>query len=96
MTQAAPLASAVYEGVVRHRRHAPREHAFEYRMAQLYLDLDEVDRAFDAEWGVDTGGTQLLLDLTIDSPNAVLGGSHIATGPHQFASAMSVVSLSPQ
>jgi DUF1365 family protein len=33
------LASAVYEGVVRHHRRAPREHAFDYRIAQLYLDL---------------------------------------------------------
>ncbi len=46
----APLASAVYEGVVRHRRHAPHPHAFRYRMAQLYLDLDEVDRLFDRRW----------------------------------------------
>ncbi|MFC5524345.1 DUF1365 domain-containing protein [Rhodanobacter ginsengisoli] len=44
------LASAVYEGVVRHRRHAPHAHAFEYRMAQLYLDLDEVDRVFRQRW----------------------------------------------
>lgn len=42
------LASAVYEGRVRHRRHAPQPHAFRYRMAQLYLDLDEVDRVFAA------------------------------------------------
>lgn len=40
------LASAVYEGTVRHRRHAPRPHAFAYRIAQLYLDLDEVDTVF--------------------------------------------------
>ena len=40
------LASAIYEGRVRHRRHVPRAHAFEYRMAQLYLDLDEIDEAF--------------------------------------------------
>lgn len=40
------LASAVYEGSVRHRRHAPRAHAFNYRMAQLYLDLDEIDAVF--------------------------------------------------
>ncbi|MEO6171148.1 MAG: DUF1365 family protein, partial [Lysobacter sp.] len=38
----ASLASAVYEGVVHHRRHAPHPHAFRYRMAQLYLDLDEI------------------------------------------------------
>lgn len=43
-------ASAVYEGVVRHRRHAPRTHAFRYRMAQLWLDLDEVDRIFEPRW----------------------------------------------
>lgn len=40
----APLASAVYEGVVQHRRFAPHANAFKYRMAQLYLDLDEVDQ----------------------------------------------------
>jgi DUF1365 family protein len=44
------LASAVYEGVVRHRRLAPHPHAFDYRMAQLYLDLDEVERVFRQRW----------------------------------------------
>ena len=39
----ASLHSAVYEGAVRHRRHAPQPHAFRYGMAQLYLDLDEVE-----------------------------------------------------
>lgn len=38
--------SAIYEGRVRHRRHAPRAHAFDYRMAQLYLDLDDVETIF--------------------------------------------------
>jgi uncharacterized protein len=46
----APLASAVYEGVVRHRRHAPRPHAFRYRVAMLYLDLDELDAVFARRW----------------------------------------------
>ena len=46
----AALASAIYEGRVRHRRHAPRAHAFAYRMAQLYLDLDEVDAVFRDRW----------------------------------------------
>lgn len=41
------LASAVYEGEVWHRRFAPHPHAFRYRMAQLYLDLDELNRVFD-------------------------------------------------
>lgn len=44
------LASAVYEGEVRHRRHRPRAHAFGYRMAQLYLDLDELDAVFRGRW----------------------------------------------
>ncbi|TZF90364.1 DUF1365 domain-containing protein [Cognatilysobacter lacus] len=48
MTQA--FASAVYEGRVKHRRHAPTAHAFDYGMAQLYLDLDEVSRVFDGRW----------------------------------------------
>ncbi len=44
------LASAVYEGVVQHRRLAPHAHAFGYRMAQLYLDLDELDHLFTGRW----------------------------------------------
>ena len=45
-----PLASAVYEGTVQHRRFAPYAHAFSYRMAQLYLDLGEIDRVFKECW----------------------------------------------
>lgn len=45
-----PLHSAVYEGSVRHRRMHPRAHAFSYRMAQLYLDLDELDEVFRGRW----------------------------------------------
>lgn len=44
------LASAVYEGRIQHRRHQPRGHAFAYRMAQLYLDLDEIDTVFRDRW----------------------------------------------
>lgn len=44
------LASAIYEGRVRHCRHLPRRHAFEYRIAQLYLDLDELPQLFDKRW----------------------------------------------
>ena len=50
VSAASPLASAVYEGTVRHRRLAPHAHAFDYRMAQLYLDLDEVDEVFRRRW----------------------------------------------
>ncbi|HWF34068.1 MAG TPA: DUF1365 domain-containing protein [Solirubrobacteraceae bacterium] len=41
-------ASAIYEGVVAHRRSQPREHAFSYRVAMLYLDLGELPELFDA------------------------------------------------
>ncbi|UPG91977.1 DUF1365 domain-containing protein [Luteibacter aegosomaticola] len=44
------FASAVYEGVVTHSRHAPHPHAFRYRMAQLWLDLDELDAVFEGRW----------------------------------------------
>lgn len=50
MDATTPLASAVYEGRVRHRRFAPRPHDFDYRMAQLYLDLDELERVFRHRW----------------------------------------------
>ncbi|MHB1870155.1 MAG: DUF1365 domain-containing protein [Steroidobacteraceae bacterium] len=42
--------SAVYEGVVRHWRLGPRPHAFAYRIAQLCLDLDELDQVFAGRW----------------------------------------------
>ncbi len=45
-----PVHSAVYEGVVHHHRHHPCVHAFGYRMAQLYLDLDELEQVFAGRW----------------------------------------------
>jgi uncharacterized protein len=42
--------SAVYEGTVTHCRHAPHAHAFTYRMAQLFLDLDELETVFRGRW----------------------------------------------
>jgi hypothetical protein len=50
MSTTPTLHSAVYEGRVTHRRHTPHAHSFSYRMAQLYLDLDEVDRVFAGRW----------------------------------------------
>jgi len=44
------MMSAVYEGIVRHRRRAPHPHTFSYRVAQLYLDLDELGQVFDGRW----------------------------------------------
>lgn len=48
--ESARLHSAVYEGTVWHRRRTTPPHAFAYRMAQLYLDLDEIDRVFAGRW----------------------------------------------
>lgn len=42
--------SAVYEGWVRHRRFAPRPHAFRYRILLLWLDLAELERVFERRW----------------------------------------------
>jgi DUF1365 family protein len=42
--------SCLYVGQVRHRRFAPREHAFRYRLFQVYLDLDELDTVFRHRW----------------------------------------------
>jgi len=40
------LRSAIYEGRVTHARREPRSHAFGYRVALAYLDLDELDAVF--------------------------------------------------
>lgn len=42
--------SCLYEGRVRHARHSPIEHRFEYRLCLLYLDLSEVDEVFAGRW----------------------------------------------
>lgn len=42
--------SCIYEGVVRHRRTAPIEHRFQYRLFLLYLDLDELPTLFREHW----------------------------------------------
>lgn len=42
--------SCLYVGQVRHRRFAPREHAFAYSLFQVYLDLDELDTVFRRRW----------------------------------------------
>jgi len=36
------LSSGIFEGVVAHRRLAPRQHAFRYRVFAMLLDLDEL------------------------------------------------------
>lgn len=39
--------SRIYKGWVEHRRLAPREHRFRYRMFMLYLDLADLPQLFD-------------------------------------------------
>ncbi|MDX1648696.1 MAG: DUF1365 domain-containing protein [Myxococcota bacterium] len=49
------MRSALYEGVVRHRRLVAPAHALAFRGTWLYLDLEEAGRAFRGRWlwGVD-------------------------------------------
>jgi len=42
--------SAIYRGWLRHRRLAPRPHAFRYPLFFLYLDLAELDTVFRGRW----------------------------------------------
>jgi DUF1365 family protein len=42
----APLASAIYQGTVRHRRYTPKNHEFTYNVFMVYLDLQELDNVF--------------------------------------------------
>ncbi|MBT8486553.1 MAG: DUF1365 domain-containing protein [Phycisphaerales bacterium] len=42
--------SAIYEGRVRHRRWTPVEHAFDYRLFMMYLNLAELDELFRTRW----------------------------------------------
>jgi len=42
--------SCLYVGQLRHRRFAPREHEFNYRLFMAYLDLAELPELFDRYW----------------------------------------------
>jgi uncharacterized protein len=42
--------SAIYRGLVRHRRFMPILHAFRYRLFMMYLDLDELPTLFKQRW----------------------------------------------
>src|SRR5262245_14091569 len=42
--------SAIYRGWLKHRRFAPREHAFRYGLFMAYLDLAELDHVFRGRW----------------------------------------------
>lgn len=51
--------SALYEGTVRHRRFAPLEHEFRYRLFYVLLDLDEIPEALDGIPGWSARGVAL-------------------------------------
>jgi uncharacterized protein len=42
--------SALYTGLLRHRRFAPRAHQFSYRLFMMYADLAELDQVFRGRW----------------------------------------------
>lgn len=42
--------SCLYEGRVRHRRYRPIEHAFEFPLFMVYLDLSELPELFRGRW----------------------------------------------
>jgi DUF1365 family protein len=42
--------SCIYRGSVTHTRHAPRTHAFSYRLFMMYLDLGELNEVFAGRW----------------------------------------------
>jgi len=44
------MASALYEGRLRHRRMRPTQHEFRYSVFQVYLDLAELDHVFAGRW----------------------------------------------
>ncbi len=48
------LESAIYQGVVSHRRHAPAEHGFSYPMLMLLLKTDEIPRICNRFWQLGT------------------------------------------
>lgn len=56
---AARPSSAIYTGLVRHRRHLPRAHAFDYRLFLMYLDLAELDTLFARRWLWSVGAANL-------------------------------------
>jgi DUF1365 family protein len=68
------LTSCIYEGTVVHKRLAPRQHAFAYRVFALCLDLDEIDQV-DARLRFFSRGKRNLLgfwDTDLGEPGADL------------------------
>ncbi|MCG9729890.1 DUF1365 domain-containing protein [Shewanella sp. Isolate13] len=45
-----PFVSGVYRGKVSHRRYSPTKHCFDYQMAMMGIDLDELERLEQVSW----------------------------------------------
>lgn len=50
MKTAEGFESAIYRGIVRHRRFAPRQHEFEYPVFMFLLKVDEIPRLLQRFW----------------------------------------------
>ena len=50
MSQSRVIHSGVYSGQVRHRRFGEVDHCFTMGLDLTYLDVDEVDEAFEGRW----------------------------------------------
>ncbi len=53
------LASAIYEGRLRHRRRSPKAHDFGYPVYMVYLDLAEAEEALGDSWLCSSRGAAL-------------------------------------
>jgi len=82
------LASAIYQGTIRHRRSFPVPHDFEYPIFLSYIDLDELQLAFAKHWLYSATGKNLVEfrradffgDAKLDLKKAVLDKVELDTG----------------
>ncbi|MCG8414017.1 MAG: DUF1365 domain-containing protein [Pseudomonadales bacterium] len=54
-----PLESAIYKGVVRHRRFSPTQHEFEYPLFMFLLKADEISTVLSRFWQLSTSKLSL-------------------------------------
>ncbi len=71
--------SAVYHGTVWHHRYSPMVHRFRYRIAWLWLDLDEMADVLQKSW---------LLSGNKWAPNSFRRGDHLGDPEQDLAAAV--------
>ncbi len=76
------MRSAIYEGWVRHIRHKPARHEFQYRLFMAYMDLDELDRVFSGRWLWSTRRPAIARFLSSDHLDGTC--DHLAHGVRQL------------